>query len=579
MNTTLTPPNSILLSYGHDFVNQTTLSSYYLDTFPVPFNVSENAWYQLTTALSPDGELSVSLNGESIFTVSIADYYTAATVTFSGSFGFGAYQDQAAYVRNVTVTDSVNGTAIYTNPMTSSDVLAEYGTQSNLASVCLDGPKRDRLVWLGDFYHTARIIGASTSRFDLTKGTLEFLHASQLEDGEMNISPPMGYDPTDNGPFASGGIFGLSDYQLLGIDGVYSYVQQTNDLDFLTETWAGWQLLANWTISTINSTDGLVHVPSAFLGASSAGSAVSCLAVQALRQLSELAEVAGDNSTQARCAAAADALADAVNSQLWNDDLGVYALSTSDTTDFSVAGIAFCLRSGVADDDRAARAVAALDTLALAPGYKDSTATSSNDSTVVISPNTNGFLLDALLSGSPWSKSTSTSTSSAAAATAGAALLRSLWGAMTEAQAPDHAASGASWEYVAQDGTPGLGLFTSLAHPWGGAATYVLPAAAAGLRPAAGPAGFGWARWELAPGGPAGVDGLGALGLARASASVATPGGGRIAVTWRWAGNATFEVEVDAPADTEGVFRLGNETRALSGESRYSFSTVVPGAP
>jgi hypothetical protein len=43
--------------------------------------------------------------------------------------------------------------------------------------------------------------------------------------------------------------------------------------------------------------------------------------------------------------------------------------------------------------------------------------------------------------------------------------------------------SGASWEYVKPDGSPGIDLFTSLAHPWGAAPTYVLPEYLLGVTP------------------------------------------------------------------------------------------------
>ncbi|KAF7538807.1 hypothetical protein G7054_g2634 [Neopestalotiopsis clavispora] len=550
-NTTQTPPNSILLSWGYDFVNQTTLTSYYLDTFPVPFTVEEGAWHTVSTALTPEGRLIVTLDSQSVFNVSISDYYTPSAVSFDGSFGFGAWQDQAAYVRNVEVTDSANGSTLYTNAMTTADVLAEHGVQANLESVCLDGPKRDRLVWLGDFYHTARIIGASTSRFDLAKGTLDFLLKTQIADGEVNIAPPMGYDPTITAPAAPGGIFGLSDYQMLGLDSLYSYIRQTNDLEFLQSTWTGWQLQAKWLISQINATDGLIYVPSAFLGASSAGSAVSCLAVQALRGLADLAEAVGDEETQSNCTATADALSEAINSQLWNDDIGIYSLSTSQLTDFSVAGIAFCITSGVADSERTSRSVAALEQLALTPGYKDATTANSSDPTVVISPNTNGFLLDALYK--------------AGAYDTGASLMRSLWGAMIS---NPETASGASWEYVDQSGNPGLSLFTSLAHPWGGAATYVLTEWAAGVQPAAGSEGFGYAHWVVSP--DAGL----AMGLRHAKASVQTPSG-VLSVEWQLSSEGVVDVQISAPPATIGVFKLGNETKHLCGNIEYQISRNI----
>jgi hypothetical protein len=203
-NTSLTPPNSVLLAYGYSFVNQTTLPAYYLDTFKIPFPVHEKSWYTVSTALS-NGQLAVSINGTSIFNVSLADYYVgSSTISTSGSFGFGNWQDFTAYFRNVNVYDSANGSLIYSNPMTDQSVLAEYGTQANPAPVCLDGAKRDRLVWMGDFYHTSRIIGVSTSRFDHAQGTLGFLLKSQISNGELSIDPAMGYDPSDTEAFCTG---------------------------------------------------------------------------------------------------------------------------------------------------------------------------------------------------------------------------------------------------------------------------------------------------------------------------------------------------------------------------------------
>jgi hypothetical protein len=526
------------------------LDSYYLDTFSVPFAVLEQTWYHVTTVLGPADQLSVSINGQEVFNISIADYYTPAAVSFSGSFGFGAWQDQAAYVRNVTVSDTTNGSTLYTNMMTSTDILSEYGTRTNPKSVCLDGAKRDRLVWLGDFYHTSRIIGVSTSRYDLAESTLRFLLASQLPDGELNITPAMSYDPAIVTPYAPAGFFPLSDYQLLGIGALHRYVRQTNDLDFLQDTWSGWKLQADWIISQINSTDGLMHVLVAFLGPGDAGSAMSCAAVQALRELSELAEAIGDTSTQAQCTAAADAMADAINSLLWNEELGIYAVSTDDETNYSVAGSAFCITSGVASLNQTSRVVSALQELVLWPGYKDSTADNSTDTSVVISPNTNGFLLDALFQSQEW--------------ITGQALIKSLWGAMIS-NPETH--SGGSWEYVDQSGDPGLGLFTSLAHPWGGAATYILTEWAAGIQPAPGVEGFGYAHWVVSP--DAGL----AMGLKRASATVQTASGA-LSVQWELV-SETLHIIIDAPSATYGSFKLNNETTSLCGQVTYDFTRQI----
>ena len=276
--------------------------------------------------------------------------YSSSFSKFAGTFGFGAWQDQAAYVRNMIAT-AANGTTIYSNSMTSPDVLSEFGTGPNVGSVCLDAPKRDRLVWLGDFYHTARIIGVSTGRSDLIRSTLEFLLATQIDSGELGISPSMSYDPSAKVLHPSIGTFGLFDYQLLGMSALYSYVRYSNDLGFVKNTWSCWQKQADWIINKVNATgDSLWYAPSAFLGPSQ-GSAVSCLALQSLSQLAEIAGAIGDKTTQSKCRAAAEILQDAIQRELWNAK-GFYSNSPSDPGNFSVAGTSFCITSGASSEDR-----------------------------------------------------------------------------------------------------------------------------------------------------------------------------------------------------------------------------------
>ena len=552
-NKTLTPPNSVMLGYGYDFVNQTTLPAWYLDTFTVPFIVNEQQWYNISTVIGQN-RLSVAIDGISIFSASLADYYVGgAPIGVTGSFGFGVLQDQAAYVRNVNVYDTANGSLIYANSMTASDVLAEYGTQANLASVCLDGPKRDRLVWLGDFYHTARIIGVSTTRFDQAQGTVAFALDSQTPLGLLNFDPAMGYDPTQIGPFELGADFGLNDYQILFFLSFYEYVRSSNDLAFARSTWPKWQKQLSWLQSSVNVTDGLVHVPSAFLGPGGGGSAVSCAAVQALNSAAIIATTLGDATSAANYTSTATSLGTAINNKLWNEQLGVYSTSVDNLTDYSVAGIAFCITSNVSHSipsgNRTQRSLAALENLKLGPGYKDSTQVSNADPTVNISPNTNGFLLSALFQGGAY--------------TTGGKLIRSLWGTMLE---DPETTTGASWEYVrASDSKPGLDLFTSLSHPWGGAATYVLTEWAAGLRAAEGSAGFGWREWLVDP--TAGVE----MGLKRASATVVTASGGDLVVRWSIKGGK-INVYVKAPRATSGTFVFAGKEKKLNGKSAYAFS-------
>lgn len=558
VNRTLFLPNSLLVSYGYDFVNQTTLPSLLLGTFPTPGPVPEKTWHKVKTVLSPDGRLAVSLNGEEVFNISMAEYYTGgSTVSFTGSFGVGAWQDEVAYVRNLSVTDTANGMTLYNHPLTTSDngLLVDFGTQSNIDSVCLDGPKRDRLVWLGDFYHTARVVGSSTSRSDLARGTLEIMLGTQNADGMLSINTPMGYEPATSSPAGPDG--GLEDYQLLGASSMYSYMRHSNDMDFLQRTWPQWQKLLGWLESRINATNGLVHLNSQFLatGATTPTSSGSCLAVQVLREFGELAEAVGDNSAASNYTVLAEGLTKAIQEKLWNEELGVFSAAVNDRGNFSVPGIAFCITSGVATADQVNRSITALQSqLPLGVGYKDDTNVDAEDPETKISPNTNGFLLDALFRAGAYST--------------GHDLLRSLWGAMIN---DPETSSGASWEYVFPDGRPGLDRFTSLAHPWGGAPTYVLTEWAAGLQPGSGPGGFGYRNWTVNP--QAGL----AMRLKRAEGRVQTPSG-PLYVQWEMVGETSeMRVVVDAPANTAGVFTFGATSRLLSGKDQYKFNAVSGG--
>ncbi|KAK1635887.1 Six-hairpin glycosidase-like protein [Colletotrichum phormii] len=547
VNKTLTPPNTI---------------SYLLDVFDVPFTVKENDWYRIKASMAPTGYLAVSINDTQILNISRSDYpwaLSSGTVSysgspdFSGSFGFGAYQDQAAYFRNVHVYDTANGTMLYSNTLTGSseDVIADYGTQANSEAACLDGPKRDRLIWLGDFYHTARIIAASTSKMEQARGTLQLLLDSQIANGQMNMSPTLGYNLASvaNELAAPAGRFGLQDYQLLGLIvelgaltlmAFNDHVRLTNDLDWAHQLTTG-----------LLTFDGGF----AFTGPADGGSAIGCEAVQTLNGAADVADALNDTVSATQYRDAATSLATAINERLWNEEAGAYGLSPADLDGISVAATAFCITSGVANATRASRSLAAVSGLKLGPGYKDNSAVSSNDSSVNISPNTNGFLLEALFVGNETQ--------------AARELMESLWGAMLPGDttaAQNRSAVGARWEYVnAATRQPGLGLFTSLSHPWGGAATYVLTEWAAGLRAAAGVDGFGYKNCVVSP--ATGVE----MGLKRASAKVVTAFEGELSVEWI-VRDGDIGITIRAPIGTRGQFVYGNKSIALHGRSEYQYT-------
>jgi hypothetical protein len=573
-NVSLTPPNSIVLGYGYSMVNVTTLTSYLLDTFPTPFSINENSWYKIRTVLTGGQYLAVAISGTQVFNISLGEYYIGGSaIPTRGSFGFGGWQDQWGTIRNVTVFDTKNGTAVYYNAMTDSpSVIAEYGVHSNYAPICLDGPKRDRLAWLGDFYHTVRVIGASTARYDFIKGTLSFFLSWQTSSGllpyaiPISYSPSVAYDAFATG--AGGQLFGyeiwgflLADYQILGLLSFTNYITLSNDLDYARTTWSQWQLQIKWILSQINSATGLLVLGNAFLGPAASGSAVNCALVQALSVSAQVATAINDTQSASQYFAAATSLAAAINKNLWNPTLGVYALSLDSPNDYSVSACAFCITSGTANTSQATAFLSAMQNLRLGPGYKDSTKTNSSDVTANISPNTNGFLLAALLSQSSLAKQNNTKISSMSKD-----LIYSLWGAML---ADEKTSTGASWEYMSVTGAPGLGLFTSLSHPWGGAPTYLLTEWVAGIQPAAGLDGFGYQSWVINP--SVGIS----MGVKSAAASTLSGSGGLIEVKWQVEDGNVLDIKIKAPATTTGMFELETKKQLLSGKSEYHLRLII----
>ncbi|KAF5676039.1 alpha-L-rhamnosidase A [Fusarium denticulatum] len=547
-NKTVTPPNTLLLASGFGFVNQTTLPSYILASTKVPFSVKEKTWYRIKTVFGENGKLEISVDGREVLKVDLTNYAPGGKpVSTTGPFGFGAWQDQAAYFRNVIAYDTANKSVIYRNPLTSPETLVEYGTQENLGTVCLDGPKRDRLVWLGDFYHTSRIIGASTGGFNYTRGTFDFLLQTQIRSGQIAIAPYLGYDPTKTVTLSLERVYGLDDYQLLGFLAFVHYIRQTNDLQYARKTWAQWEKQLSWLASNINSTSGLADFGFTFLGAAQGGSLGSCATVETLNAAADIAEAIGKKTSSEYRKLATD-LARSINQKLWNKALGTYGYALGELNTSSVAGTAFCLSSHVASKERAVSAIAALDELELGLGYKDRSTLNDHDIETKISPNTNGLLLQAILAAEDWDRA--------------AKLIYNVWGAMLK---DPETRSGASWEYLTAIGQPGLGAFTSLGHPWGGAATYILTEWVVGLRSADGIQGFGYKNWVVNP--ELGVH----MGLSHARAKVPLYPSGEIEVEWSIK-SKKMTVQIKAPPETRGVFWIGKTKKTLGNDSSYQFT-------
>ncbi|KAI0579968.1 Bac-rhamnosid multi-domain protein [Pyrenophora tritici-repentis] len=539
-NRTLLPPNTLIFNSDWGLVNQSSLPTPGNKYYPLNITVEEEKWHHISTSIQEDG-YHVQLNGIEIAVVALPppsnDFLFRSASRYEGTWGFGAFQDQISVVSNVSVT-AANGTQIYSNPMTSQKVLVEYGVAPLNHSVCLDGAKRDRLVWIGDFYHTVRVLAQTTARWDYIIGSIEYALSYQVDTGPfagfVPISTSLGTRPeyTDANPTWTG----LVDYQDLFLAGIGEYFRYTGDTKGLRKHWDSIKKLAEARITFIDPSSGLVAGspevpnPASFLGPAN-GSAVTGLFAFTMDLLVPLALDMGDAEVASKFNSTASGLRDAINDKLWNPSLETYSLSLGSPGNFSLTGIAWAMLSGAANGDQASSSIRKLEELRFGVGYK-TISSDEKSSNYQLALNPSGFLLEALFQTSEKHQTNSTA--------ATLHLLDGLWASMVN---NDSYSSGASWEYVKPYGSPGIDLFTSLAHPWGAAPSYVLPEYLLGVRPVT----PGYKEFVLQPA-------VGYLGLKKAAGRVPTPFGG-INATWSIDGLSAL-LTVDVPANVTGTLKM-----------------------
>ncbi|RAK98159.1 putative alpha-L-rhamnosidase C [Aspergillus ibericus CBS 121593] len=538
-NRTIVPPNTLAVGYGWNLVNQTSLTTGKVNHYPLPFNVKEGDWYEVSTTINATG-YGVVVNGTEIF-VALDDLQIVSGSTggsgslTGGTWGFGPYQDQIALVRDVEV-HAQNGTLLYENPMTSSSVLEEFGVMASNHSVCLDGAKRDRLVWSGDFVHTYRVIQSSTDRSDFIVGSLEYWLDRQASNsseysGYFSMSPAMGQSAKYVNTYNA---FGLLDYQLFFLQAFAGYYRHSADQDFVVKHWSQIKEGVEAVLPLIDEQSGLAVATDigAFFSGSSNGTAVSALLADTLSQMAEIASVVGENDVAETWTRSANSIKDAIRDQLWNAQLGFYAVDLSDSTEQSITGSAWSILAGISNATQAESSIAALSALRLGVGYKTSTSV-ANASTTDLAPFLSGFLLEAILQ-----VSRNSSQANQSRATAISVLLDQLWAAMVN---QDEYYTGGTWEYVYPDGRPGLDLYTSHAHPWSAAPTYVLTEYVLGIQATS----AGFSEWAFRP---AMLD----VNVSWARGRVPTPNG-PIRASWQLGQNGTVQLNVCAPKNTTGI--------------------------
>lgn len=116
----------------------------------------------------------------------------------------------------------------FTPEETELDRAAQRTLRNCMQGVLLDGPKRDRRLWLGDLRLEAQVNAATFRQFDIIERSIYLLAAFQQEDGRI---PACIFDrpkPYDTATF-------ISDYAFLFADLLWFHYEQTGNREMLKE--------------------------------------------------------------------------------------------------------------------------------------------------------------------------------------------------------------------------------------------------------------------------------------------------------------------------------------------------------
>jgi Bacterial alpha-L-rhamnosidase C-terminal domain/Bacterial alpha-L-rhamnosidase 6 hairpin glycosidase domain len=394
------------------------------------------------------------------------------------------------------------------------------------AEVIYDGAKRDRIVWQGDLSVQAPVTYLSTADIPAVDNSLASLAAQQLPDGYMPAESLVGQHNRDEERT-------YGEYVTWFINNMAVHWLYTGDKVFLQRWWPALQSAAAW-LESVRAQDpqGLIAFQTVgscgHYGYSDCGheTYVNALYVRNLMQMAELATALDEGTTATTYQSRADSVAEAINSQLWDDSAGAYRLSREITNAYPQDANATAVLTGVANSDRAKRALNYLQThnWSSLGALTVSPETPNPSVSPFYSPLPSGFEVEARLTANdPTGQLQLTALQ----------LMRSFWGYQLS-QDP----GSSFWEHVEPDGTPNLKQFSSLAHGWAAGPVISLTTEVLGVQPT----DPGFSRYTVIP-HPA--------DLAWAQGRVPTPYG-PIDVGWEREANGQFTMDISAPVGTTG---------------------------
>ncbi|KAH0387860.1 bacterial alpha-L-rhamnosidase domain-containing protein, partial [Aureobasidium melanogenum] len=272
----------------------------------------------------------------------------------------GAYTDQLCTI------PSTAGNSLVDLDATDPDIPTVWWSNSTLtngSSAFTDGPKRDKLIWPGDFAISVPGVFLSTDDAITVKLSLQQLFASQnTTTGALPWFAQPVYVYPENDFINLGKVVFSFNYHLFTLLGLHNYWIYTGDDEYLQNNWNRFKLGLNYSLSFVDET-GLANVTSSFdwLREGMGGHNIEANSIlkHTLDVAVALAYAVNDTSHISSWSSASTTIANAANTLLWDSTASLYK-DNETTTLHPQDGNVWSVISGIASANQSTAISSAL---------------------------------------------------------------------------------------------------------------------------------------------------------------------------------------------------------------------------
>lgn len=267
----------------------------------------------------------------------------------------------SAYTDQLCTIPSDKGNSLVNILATDPDIPTWWyanSTLTNGSAALVDGAKRDKLIWPGDYSISLPGVFLSTNDQETLKLSMQQLFADQNSStGQLPYAArPIYISPPDPAVIDISNVYSYTYhmYNLLGMNNYYTY---SGDIDFLKLNWNRWVKGLNLSLSSVDSS-GLAYVPKNAtadwlrIGMGAHNIEANSILAYTLKTAISLAYSVGDTHLISTWQNYYDNIVRAANSMLWDESAGLFK-DNQTTTLHPQDGNCWAVISGVANSTRA----------------------------------------------------------------------------------------------------------------------------------------------------------------------------------------------------------------------------------